>query len=97
MENRGEEGGGEGDVSTSHIGMQNLIIYGYHFLHTKATMRKPTVALLLRTPAAQSWEKHPAFVCLPVTVSCRISHLCFDTPLETRQSFLPTDSEVAMS
>ncbi len=64
-------GRGEGDVSASHIGMLNLIIYGYHFLHTKATMeKKNTLALLLCTPAAQSWEKHPVFVWLPVTVSC---------------------------
>lgn len=40
-------------------------IHRCHFSpHKKATLRKPTQALLLCTPAAQSWETRLVFVCL---------------------------------
>lgn len=69
-EKEGAEGGEEMVTLVSVISACKTWLSMVITFSTQRQQRKPILALLLYTHAAQSWKKHPVFVYLPATVSC---------------------------
>lgn len=55
----------KGDVSARHIGICDLVIYGYHFLYTKATKRAKTGIVAEHT--CSSLMEETSCLCLPAS------------------------------